>query len=239
MIGKLIWKEWCEQRWKLALACVVMMAFVLIGLQARIVMDKAIVACSVMLGGLVLPVFVGMDLVAAERAEGSLQTLLALPIRPWKTLAVKLAMGMFSCVVPILGAGLIAYLIAGGRELTTSRMVAIYASTASLAVSVLICMLAFGIREPNEARAATVGVAVVVAWTLISTIYVHTFTRAWPYAYGLQTDWIISLLPANLSLVIGPQSPGALAIVLPIQVLAATALFVWAAMRFAKGGRID
>ena len=54
MIAKLIWKEWREHRWKLALGCVVLMGFTLIALQARMVRDEIVVVSSLLLGGLVL-----------------------------------------------------------------------------------------------------------------------------------------------------------------------------------------
>ena len=61
MIGKLIWKEWREQRWKLALGCVALTGFVLVGLRTRIVMDRMIIMMGGLVAAFALPIFVGNE----------------------------------------------------------------------------------------------------------------------------------------------------------------------------------
>ena len=89
IVRSLLWKEWHEQRWKLAFGSVILMGLVSVGLQARLLPDRDILLLAIFVGSYLLPVFVAMGLVAAEQGEGSLHTLLALPLRPWIMLGVN------------------------------------------------------------------------------------------------------------------------------------------------------
>src|SRR5687767_3135298 len=117
MWQSLIWKEWREQRWKLGFGCVLLMGFTLVGLRTRISPDEGIIGMVTFFGALLLPVLNAMGLVAAERDEGSLQTLLRLPISPKRIFLVKTAMGAIVAAAPFLACALIAFFIAGGREM--------------------------------------------------------------------------------------------------------------------------
>ena len=73
MIRPLIWKEWQEQRWKLAFGCVLMLGYTAIGFRTRILRDIEIIISSLVLGSIFLPIFVSFGLVAAERSAGTLK----------------------------------------------------------------------------------------------------------------------------------------------------------------------
>src|SRR5512147_2569179 len=87
MIGSLLWKEWSEQRWKLLLGTAMLAGFTLIGLRTRLGPDIAFIAAGGILYAFVFPMFVAMDVIAGDRAEGGLGALLALPLPAWKVLA--------------------------------------------------------------------------------------------------------------------------------------------------------
>ncbi len=232
-IRSLLWKEWHEQRWKLAFGCVILMSLTAIGLQTRIVPDFAVVMLSVAIGSSVLPIFAVMGLVAPERAEGSLHALLALPIRPWIVLVVKTAMGFLVCAAPILGAAFVACLWAGGREETVPRMLVGCAGGILFALCALVWMLAFGIRQRGEARAALVGIAVIAVWFLTTVIYGMFFENT------IGEFWIVhpfSIFEYFWDAFEHYEARQILSLV-ALQVAEAALLFAWAAARFSKPGR--
>jgi len=183
MISSLIWKEWHEQRWKLVFGCILFMSFTAIGLRARLVTDETISFAVIVMAALVLPVIVSMGLVAPERADGSFQTLLALPVERWKILAVKTAMGVAGCIAPLLAAAVVTCVIAGGRELSVWQILAMYARGMGTVLALFLWMLALGIGLPTEARAGLVGLGILVIW-LIGSMGMSMNQAGWLWPFS-------------------------------------------------------
>jgi hypothetical protein len=162
----LIWKEWHEQSWKLGFGCVVLVAMAVIGLRSRIIADDSMIAWVCFLGMALLPVLSASGLVPAERSEGSFASLLALPVSRWRILAAKTAMGLVLCAGPMIAAALGSVLMAGGREMTSGVMLALYARATATGVLLFIWMLALTIRLPNETRAGLLGIGVLIFWIM-------------------------------------------------------------------------
>jgi hypothetical protein len=162
----LIWKEWHEQSWKLGFGSLVLCALALIGLHSRIIDDESMVMFVCFLGVILLPVLSSTGLVPAERGEGSLESLLALPVKPGRILAAKTAMGVLLCAVPLLLAGVVSIFAAGGREMATGAMFALYGRSALAAISLFVWMLALTIRLPNETRASLLAIGLLIFWML-------------------------------------------------------------------------
>ncbi|HEX4052948.1 MAG TPA: ABC transporter permease [Tepidisphaeraceae bacterium] len=162
----LLWKEWHEQSWKLGFGCLVLGALALIGLHSRIIDDESMVMFVCVLGIALLPVLSSTGLVPAERSEGTLESFLALPVPSWRILAVKTAMGFLLTAGPLIFAGLVSILAAGGREMTTDAMFALYARSALAAISLFVWMLALTIRLPNETRAGLLALGLLIFWIL-------------------------------------------------------------------------
>ncbi|MGD0767747.1 MAG: ABC transporter permease [Tepidisphaeraceae bacterium] len=222
----LLWKEWHEQSWKLGFGCIVLGALALIGLHSRIVADQTLIIWVNFLGMTMLPVLSSTGLVPAERGEGSLESLLALPVKPWRILAAKTAMGIALCIGPMLVAAVVSLLVAGGREMPDSAVVAIYAKSTVATLSLFIWMLALTIQLPSEARAALVGVGLLVFWMLASAGLADPSVPRWalaisPFAlfYGV-ADQIAEPLPA--------------VIVLAVQAGIALGLWIWASKRLSN-----
>ena len=230
MIGKLVWKEWREQRWKLALGCVALVGFVLVGLRTRIVMDQVIILTGGSVAAIALPVFVGMDLVAQDRSTGSLESLLKLPMPPREILLVKLGVGAVACTGPIVVAAVVSCVLAGGREMSAARILQLYAGIAGFALVLLVWVAAFGVRQPTEARAALVGLAVVFAWWVIALVYSESLEQRLP-------EWIIVLHPGSLLLVVHELEMHWLRAAIPVQAGLAGALVCWGAFRFSRPWR--
>ena len=107
-----------------------------------------------------------MGLVAAERAEGSFGTLLALPERPWRILAVKLAVAALTILAPLVVGLFITLAMAGGRELAAKQIFNIYVTIGWSASTFFLWILAFTIGQPTEARVGLVGLGAGALWGL-------------------------------------------------------------------------
>ena len=241
-MNSLLWKEWHEQRWKLGFGCVILSAFALIGLRTRVVPDEAILLWVCFIGVLLLPVLASTGLVPAERADGTLQSMLALPVRPWKILLAKTLMGVLLCAGPLAAAAVVSVIIAGGREITSAAMLGVYARSIAAALSLFIWMYALTIRLPGEARAGLLATGVLIFWLLATAgiAEASSFLKDWPHsdlatnAPVLRRLWVVT--PFVFPFGFGADSPavqlgsaataaGAIA----AQALIAVALWFWAA----------
>jgi ABC-type transport system involved in multi-copper enzyme maturation permease subunit len=163
---KLLWKEWHEQSWKLGFGCIVLSALAVIGLHARITSDETMSMWVCVFGLALLPVLASSGLLPAERSEGSFESLLALPVSPWKILAAKTLMGLVLCEGPMMVAAVASVAAAGGREMSDFAILDLYARSTLATVSLFIWMLALTSRLPNEARAALLAMGVLIFWML-------------------------------------------------------------------------
>ncbi len=232
--GSLLWKEWREQRWKLAFCCVMLGAFTAIGLRTRVVSDMVVVSVGFAIGATIVPLLVAMGLVAPERDEGSLECLHALPVSSWIVLTVKMAVGAAACLAPLVVAAAIACVVAGGREETMPRILLAYAASGCVGLCAFVWFVAFGMRQPTEGRAALAGMAVLVLWVVAALIYPqvleHTIADSiWVlHPFGLFAFFIDS----------GERySGGQLAGAISAQLVQLSLLFLWAGCRFRKPGR--
>lgn len=230
MIKSLFWKEWCEHRWKLAYGCVLLMGFVAVGLRSRIVQDEVIVVFAAAGGSVLMALLVGMGLVAAERSDGSLGMLLALPVRSWKIFAVKMAMGILVCVGPIAGCMVLSLAIAAGREMSASRIIVPCLGGVAFGIVMLVWMVAFSIRQPSEARAGLVGIAVFMVWVFIISLDEIS-------GGGLLSGSSLVITPFGIFDCTLDRNYDILPDVIQVQLAIGTCLVVWAAHRFGKLGR--
>ncbi len=165
---KLIWKEWHEQSWKLGFGCVVLGAMALIGLRSRIFPDETTVLWICLFGFTLLPVLTCTGLIPAERSDGTMESLLALPVTPREILMVKSGIGLLLCAGPMIVAAVISLAMAGNREITTSSMIMLYVRSTLTGLSLFIWMQTLTIRLPSEARAAMLAVGLLIFWFIAS-----------------------------------------------------------------------
>lgn len=188
MFRALLWKEWVEQRWRMAFGAVVIGALTAAGLQARMLPDERVLApCCVI--GAVLAMLVGMGVVAAEREAGTLRTLLFLPIRPAAVLLAKGLVAAVVCLVPLAVSLAIALLMAGEREMSLHRIFQLYGLAMLLALMLLIWTVSLSIRAGSEARAGLIVAGIIAAscmsMSVCSSLGVSETTAApWqPFAF--------------------------------------------------------
>jgi hypothetical protein len=231
MMKALIWKEWCEQRWKLAFGCVLIGGFTAVALRARIFPDEGVVMMAAVVGAMLMALFVSMDVFAREREEETLGTLLALPVRKWRAFAAKMVIGAVICAGPIVLATALILLMAGGREWSAREIMRYCSSGAWTGLSMYVWMTAFGVRQSTEARAGLVSIGVVVAWWLAAMFFVVFWRYSW------MGWWVKAIMPFGF-VRLEPSSGYAHAVKGGIvQLLVLGALVAWGLRRFDKDGR--
>jgi len=171
-----------------------------------------------------------MGLVAAERNEGSLESLFALPVSSWKILLVKVLVGAFGCLLPYAVACVVALGMAGSREMSISDLLLLYAGATGFSLTIFIWTLSFGIRQPTEARTGLMAIPLLLAWSLMVII---------------EDELLMG--KSNLTLMFTPfgffegtvdKTNAMFAQTLFVQVLIGVLLFFWAVYRFERqGGR--
>ena len=101
MLKALLWKEWHEQRWRVALATVWLLGMTAIGLKTRILPDDAVLILIWVPTAVILPAFLGMGLFASERKAGTLPYLMVQPVGRGPILAAKVIVGLLAYVTPV------------------------------------------------------------------------------------------------------------------------------------------
>jgi hypothetical protein len=222
----LIWKEWHEQRWKLAFGCIVLVAMAFIGLRSRIMPDDTTMMW-VCLIGILLPISYSTGLVPAERAEKSLESLLSLPVTPERILLAKTLLGVVMCVVPLAAAALVSVLVTQGREITESDMLAFYGRSILTSISLFLWMLTVTIYMPNETRGGLLAMGILVLWT-IGTVALAFPPRPW-MGYGLAASPLAFVYRLYGDQAVSPS----LALIIPVQIGIALLLWWWASRNLA------
>lgn len=230
----LVWKEWREQRWRMGFGVALLATYTIIGLRTRVMPDEQLIAMTILIGGGIFPLMAAMALIAPERAEGTIVRLLTLPVPTWHVLAAKALVGGAVCAAPIIVSALLAALIAGDREMAWSELIEIYATALGLAVSMFTWLTAAGVRQPSEARAGLAAIGMVVVWILIMVL---SSLLPLPVFEGLtQVEWVGVFSPFGLMVLIdGADLP---AVVIAIQVCMVTLVWLWAARRIGKPGKV-
>jgi ABC-2 family transporter protein len=228
-MSSLLWKEWHEQRWKLGFGCLILAAFALVGLRSRVVADETLLEWVSVLGIVLLPVLASTGLVPAERDEGSLEALLALPVAPSRILIAKTSIGLLLSFGPLVAAAVVSLLAAGGREMSDGAVIDLYVRTAATTVSLFVWMLAATIRMPGEARAALLSLGVLIFWVLAS--------MGFAVAPGFARLWALSPFFFTFGSVSDPREPRVVvpvAVALAVQGAIAAGLWWWASGQLAR-----
>jgi len=228
----LLWKEWHEQRWKLAFTTLLLAGFAFCGLHARVVADEEVLLYLCVIAAILMPVLIGTVLVAPEREERTLDTLLALPEKPVVILAVKTLIGVVLCVTPLVVTCILSLMMASGREMSAVSIIGLFLRCTLTTLALFFWMLAFTIRLPSETRATLLGLGVLIGWMIITLGLVEAGRAEW-----LRVPWSVN----PTVFMVGRQdklrqdvfATGALMLPLLVQIGIAALLWRWASHQFA------
>ncbi len=224
----LLWKEWHEQRWKVAFGSLMLGAFALIGLRSRVIADETLLRYVCGIAVLLLPVLSSTGLVPAERSDGTLESLLALPVRAWRVFIAKTLMGVALCSMPILLTAVVSFAVSGGREMPAGAMAGLFTRTLLATLSLFFWMFALTVRLPTETRAGLIALGVLVMWLIVSL----GFYGAGPRGTEPSLLWVTN--PFFLFFIGADSQSPVLAIGICTQTIIALALWLWAVRQFAK-----
>lgn len=189
MLKALLWKEWHEQRWRVALATVWLLGMTAIGLKTRILPDVAILIILWTPTALILPVFLGMGLFASERKAGTLPFLMVQPVGRGPLLAAKVIVGLLAYVTPVVIGGAAVCLAVGGREVSAAGLAGRLAVVAGFGGVLFVWQLLAGLRCRREETYIVVSAVVVGCW-----ITQGMFVEEWNLAERLGR-WIWAMNP--------------------------------------------
>ena len=228
----LLRKEWREARWKAAFGAVLLGGACAIHLRTRMMPDEGAFFFIIGLGGVMLPLLAAIGAVGADREAASLYFLQALPVAPWRILAAKLTVAFGVALAPLVAGWAVCVAMAGGREISTLLFTGMSAASVWVALQVIVWTVAFGMRQPAEARVGLAGIFVMVAWSL----WVFVGDELWVTGHPMMEKILFSFAPWSM-LNIPASGEGLqywLQVLLPpvVQTLEAVILFAWAARRF-------
>ncbi len=170
MLKALLWKEWHEQRWRVALATVWLLGMTAIGLKTRILDDRAVVTMIWNPAVILLPVFLGMGLFARERKERTLSYLMVHPVRRSQILTAKVIAGLLAYLTPFLIGGLAVCLTVGGRERSAADLAEGFAIMAALGLVFFAWQLFAGLRCRREETYILMSAIVLGCWAIHSVV---------------------------------------------------------------------
>jgi len=191
MLRALLWKEWQEQRWRVALATVWLLGMTAIGLKPRILPDLAILIVIWVPTALVLPVFLGMGLFASERKAETLPFLMVQPVGRGPLLAAKAIVGLLAYAAPLLIGGIVVCLAVGGREASAADLAGRIAVIAAFGAVLFVWQLLAGLRCRRE-ETYILASAIVVGFWIVHGLVVDE----WNLTQSLGSwIWTINPLP--------------------------------------------
>jgi ABC-type transport system involved in multi-copper enzyme maturation permease subunit len=172
MIRVLLWKEWHEHKMRLLLACIVMGLFT--G-ATYLQFDRKPVDTmntSILLGAILLPIFIAMGLIAPERSQRTLGTLIVLPVRPWMIVMSKAVFGALCVVLPVVICTVPLYMIA--HDAMKRDMLETLWLEISIALIMLTWTAALAARQPTATRVGLVGIGIAIG-SLYFNGMIHMF----------------------------------------------------------------
>jgi ABC-type transport system involved in multi-copper enzyme maturation permease subunit len=174
MLKALLWKEWHEQRWRVALATVWLLGMSAIGFKTRVLSDDTVLWVIWLPTSIILPMFFGMGLFASERKNRTFAYLMVQPVSRGSILTAKVISGLLAYLTPMIVSGVAVCLAVGGRELKSNNLIVSIAALIALGAMLLAWQLLAGLRCRREETYVLVSAIVLGCWIV--------------YAYAL-ADW--------------------------------------------------
>jgi hypothetical protein len=114
MIMPIAWKEWHEQRWRLAFGTVMLTGLIGSLAAARVITESEIMVIFWGAATVVLPLYSAMGVFAPEHTAGTFTFYAAKPARPFRVFITKWFFGWLNVVVPVVVTVVFTLLVAGG-----------------------------------------------------------------------------------------------------------------------------
>lgn len=231
----LIWKDWHEQKWKLAA-----LVATLSGVAACILINRGVdtfITARVSLALCIVPlaIFVGLNSAAGERSSGTLPFLQALPIPTRRVALHKFVAGLGTVIASVLLTLILIYIVQKGLaligiEFESAQIHGMSDATFTfhirnwfldsalvlsvLAVSFYVWSAATGVNRKDEISAGAVALIVMVACYIVAAYLNHVVFRLGHLPDNNVAPWaswfeavLVSTLPGGLVAAIGTSWP--------------------------------
>ncbi len=236
MLKALLWKEWHEQRWRVALATVWLLGLTAIGLKTRILPDLAILVLIWVPTVLILPVFLGMGLFASERKAKTFPFLMVQPVGRNVLLAAKATAGLLAYILPLAITGIAVCLAVGGRETSVADLAGTMAVMATFGALLFLWQLLAGLRCRRE-ETYILASAIVVGFWIVHGLVVDE----WELTQSLG-QWVWTINPISVAAMFDAwesRSPDEIQTMVRVQGLIAAGLAfgIWLRFRRLREGR--
>lgn len=209
MFIKLIWKEWCENLWKLLFCTAVSGAFISLLFKMRIIPDEGNCLLISTIQMFVVPVVYSLDIFSGEMSNRTIHLLFKIPVSRPKIFLSKFILSALSIFLVFLLSGILMELVSGGREVWTFYLLKKNLMYGCTAVMLFVWFSPFGCQSRSEAGSLAamfgvmIGLAIIYMWAKISEVgwalAAVPFSMVWDDGILPQNAFRVSILWIALS----------------------------------------
>lgn len=228
MISPIVWKEWHEQRWKMAFGTVMLVFFTGSMAAARVLSAREAATGVWVFGGMILSLYSAMGVFAPERTGGTVTFLASKPLDPRAVFLTKWFFGWLNIILPMAACGLLIVVLEGSQVVNWDAFVvrpAVGASVATMFYTMTCCLAP---RRWGEAQVGFFGLMVLLAYFLHMVICTHWVSNSLSTSLSAPVPAIIlgALNPLDLLAQLDPGGAMRAPIVIPVQLILFT-LVMW------------
>jgi hypothetical protein len=196
----IIWKEWHEQRWRLAFGTVMLVGLIGSLAAAHIMSDAEVFAIIGVASAFVLPLYSAMGVFAPERSAGTLTFYASKPAKPLAVFMAKWFFGWLNVVVPVIAAMAFTSLVSGDSlPFLTGRPVFASLCFGTILYTMTCC---FAPSKSSEAFVGLTGLLILLIMTAYLLAFCYLLYDKWHIPigkYSLLEQMFFSLCPLSFS----------------------------------------
>lgn len=196
MLGRLLWKEWRENLWKLGFGVIVSGAFTALLLRLRIFPDQAVCWVISFVQMLAVPVIYSLDIFSGEMSSRTILLLFNLPAQRWKIFFSKYIISVLGITLIFLCTGLLAEAFTRGREVDTGGLLKMSSVFGAAGLMLFTWFCGFGAQGRSEAGSLVAMFGVIIGWGIIF-FWASICEVAWAVRF---TPYSLMVPPLNTTL---------------------------------------
>lgn len=235
MIKPLIWKEFHEQRWKMAFGTTMLLFFTGSLFAARTTTDQEVVLVISFFGGMLLSLYSAMGVFAPERTERTAIFLASKPVAAWKVFICKWFFGWLNFVVPMsvcyLGLAMMIFTRPQNSYFDMRLLTEVTLEGICMATAFYSMTCCFAPRKSSEAFVGFVGLVIIIA--IFSHLMILDATVGFPSSgtYPLIKQMVIFINPYSWLLFTRTANTSLNLSILVIEQVILLAITMWIGLR--------
>ncbi len=188
MFGKLLWKEWKENLWKLCFCCAAGLGFTAILFRIRVVPDTQNCYLMSVVLMFIVPIIYALDIFSGEMSNKTIHLLFKIPVERTKIFFSKYLVSMIGMGIVFLATGLLMEVMGHGREMPVLFLFKTNILCGISAMILFTWFTVFGCQSRSEAGSLAVMFAVFVGWGII-LLWSNVCEVTW--ASGFVPYWLV------------------------------------------------